>query len=93
MRNLLFALSLALTSLAQAHSWYPTECCSGEDCHEADSVTELPDGNSKVQVGSDIVIVPRTLKRRMSPDGHYHVCYHKWSDSTVVPCFFEPGQA
>jgi hypothetical protein len=88
-----FAATLALILPVQAHSWYPVECCSGQDCHETDLVTELPDGTAKVQVGSDIVIVPRSLKRRSSPDGHYHLCYRKWQDSTVVHCFFQPAQA
>jgi hypothetical protein len=89
----LFAATLVLAVPAYAHSWYPPECCSGQDCREADMVTELPDGSAKVQVGTDTVVVPRSLKRRMSPDGHYHLCYRKWIDSTVVHCFFEPGQA
>jgi hypothetical protein len=88
----LIAVTLLSVLPALAHSWYPTECCSGQDCREADSVTELPDGSAKVQVGNDIIIVPRSLKRRQSPDGHYHLCYRKWTDSTVVHCFFEPAQ-
>jgi hypothetical protein len=92
LKIVLFAATLALAVPAHAHSWYPPECCSGQDCREADMVTELPDGSAKVQVGTDTVVVPRSLKRRMSPDGHYHLCYRKWIDSTVVHCFFEPGQ-
>jgi hypothetical protein len=93
LKILLFAITLVPVLPAQAHSWYPAECCSGQDCREADMVTELPDGSAKVQVGNDTVVVPRSLKRRISPDGHYHLCYRKWTDSTIVHCFFEPAQA
>jgi hypothetical protein len=93
MKIMLFAATVASILPVQAHSWYPMECCSGQDCHEADMVTEMPDGSAKVQVGNDTILVPRSLKRRTSPDAHYHLCYHKWSDSTVVHCFFEPAQA
>jgi hypothetical protein len=92
LKILLIAATLAAALPAEAHSWYPMECCSGQDCREADTVTELPDGSAKVQAGDDTIVVPRSLKRRMSPDGHYHLCYRKWRDSTVVHCFFEPGQ-
>lgn len=78
---------------AKAHSWYPPECCSGQDCHEADAVTELPDGSARVQVGNDTLVVPPSLKRRQSRDGHYHLCYRKWRDGTIIHCFFEPAQA
>jgi hypothetical protein len=93
LKIILFVVTLVFVPPAQAHSWYPLECCSGQDCYEADFVTEMPDGSAKVQVGQDTVVVPRSLKRRTSPDGHYHLCYRKWSDSTVVRCFFEPAQA
>jgi hypothetical protein len=93
LKFVLLATTIATILPAQAHSWYPMECCSGQDCHEADRVTELPDGSANVQVGSETIVVPRSLKRRASPDGHYHLCYRKWSDSTVVRCFFEPAQA
>jgi hypothetical protein len=87
---------------AHAHSWYPMECCAGTDCHETDMVRELPDGGAQVQVGRDTILVPRSLKRRTSPDQHYHLCYSKWdggtdgtagTKGTFVYCFFEPAQA
>jgi hypothetical protein len=53
----------------------------------------MPDGSAKVQVGTDTIIVPRSQKRRQSPDGHYHLCYSKWQDSTVIHCFYEPAQS
>jgi hypothetical protein len=93
MRIAVLALAIGLIAPAAGHSWYPLECCSGEDCHETDSVTEMPDGSAQVQVGSDSIVVPRSLKRRKSPDEHYHVCYGKNRESYVVYCFFQPAQS
>jgi hypothetical protein len=56
-------------------------------------VREMPDGTAQVQVGSDTIVVPRSLKRRTSPDQHYHLCYNKTDAFTIVYCFFEPAQA
>ena len=78
---------------AHAHSWYPVECCAGTHCHETDRVRELPDGSAQVQVGNETIVVPRGLKRRTSPDEHYHLCYGQWDGVAVVYCFFEPAQA
>ena len=78
---------------AHGHSWYPKECCAETHCHVTDRVRELPDGSAEVQVGSETIVVYRWLKRRTSPDGHYHLCYSKWDKVPVVYCFFEPAQA
>jgi len=85
--------SIVPRNVRRAHSWYPMECCERTHCHEADMVRELPDGTAQVQVGSDTIVVHPWLKRRTSPDQHYHVCYTQWDEVTVVYCFFEPGQA
>jgi hypothetical protein len=96
-RNLEVNLRIALVAAAMgwtvpvyAHSWYPYECCFGKDCHEADTVTEMPDGSAQVAVGNEMITVPRSFKRRASPDFHYHLCYGKLPGKTVVYCFFEP---
>ncbi len=90
-KAILFAATIAWIVPAQAHSWYPKECCNEKDCHEVDNVTEMPDGSTQVRVGSDILSVPRTLKRRRSLDERYHVCYGKLNGTTSIYCFFQPG--
>jgi hypothetical protein len=87
----LLATALVWIAPAEAHSWYPRECCNDKDCHEADKVTKMPDGNVEVQVGSDILLVPSTMKRRRSQDQNFHVCYSKVNGAITVSCFFEPG--
>ncbi len=87
----LFAAAIAWIVPAHAHLWYPKECCNDKDCHEADNVTEMPDGSAQVRVGGDTMSVPRRLKRRKSLDEHYHVCYGKVNGAISVYCFFQPG--
>lgn len=89
----LFAAAAVWIAPAQAHSWYPYECCFNKDCHEADTVLEMPDGSAQVTVGNDMILVPRSFKRRMSPDFHYHLCYGRLPGQTVVYCFFEPASS
>ncbi len=93
MKLILFAAMVPFIGPAQAHSWYPMECCGGQDCHETDMVTEMPDGSARVQAGKDTMIVPRGFKRRPSQDAHYHVCYGELHGSIVIYCFFQPTQS
>jgi hypothetical protein len=79
---------------ACAHSWYPTECCSGKDCTVADGLIRTPAGDLEVIVGAARVFVPRTFAVRPSPDGHIHVCFTV--DETRIPipvCLFLPSGA
>ena len=93
MRIVLIAAITTLACPAYAHSWYPMECCAGKDCHEADAVTEMPDGSAQVLVGNQTILVPRSQKRRQSPDVHYHVCYGTYQQATFIYCFFQPAES
>ena len=84
-------VTIALIPPVLAHSWYPRECCNDKDCLPADSVKELPGGDAEVRVGNDVMIVPRSLKRRKSKDERFHVCYDRINGAVSVFCFFEPG--
>lgn len=79
---------LLLTSTAGAHSFYPQECCNGQDCS--------PIASSRVEISRDALggyIVDREWKVdqnhvRSSPDGQYHAC---WTSRFRGPvCFFAP---
>ena len=80
---ILFALTLA-----QAHDWYPPECCSGRDCFRinADELVETRNG--------DWLYVPRNIifprdKVRPSQDRHFHVCIGNSGYNDGVPlCAF-----
>jgi hypothetical protein len=64
---------LLLSSAAQAHDWYPIECCHMMDCAPVDSVDT---SNNQLVVKSKLgsVSVPATFPRRESKDHRMHVC-------------------
>jgi hypothetical protein len=71
-----------LISVSYAHSWYLTDCCTGDeaygDCHPVpcDSITEQTDGLH----WRDVVFTRGTL--RVSQDQYCHVCVQRWDDGT-----------
>lgn len=88
--TLTFVLVVQLSTSAQAHSWYPWECCSGNDCapvprEQVNEVTggwKLPDGR----------FIPYR-QARMSPDGLFHLCEQKWPKTIAdrkILCFYAP---
>lgn len=78
------ALVVAAGGSANAHEWYPWECCSGHDC---DAIT--PDRVKIVEGGYVIdgkFMVP-TKEARRSQDEHYHACFPQPEN---LRCFFAP---
>lgn len=77
-------LSLMLAVAARAHSWYPAECCSGEDCTPVDkSRVKVVEGGYAL----DGVVIPQAIVRK-SLDGEFHVCIPP--TTRVMRCFFAP---
>lgn len=79
---------------AQAHDWYPIECCADRDCAPADTVVLRDDGSYLVTArGLSAVIPPDYSKWRKSPDGRMHVCIRKLrSGAEYLVCAFRgPG--
>lgn len=64
-------------SPARAHSFYPWECCSSQDCwptgKDADAREPDPIGTDSGWLLQDGTIVPYAAARQ-SPDGRFHVC-------------------
>ncbi len=62
---------VVLMFLVWVHSWYPAECCGGQDCHpvSCESLVETEDG---VRWGE---LVFKGEQIRASQDGGCHVCY------------------
>jgi hypothetical protein len=86
-------------TLAQAHDWYPAECCNGNDCAPVESVGRLvPAGRGEPQwiVTSKhgTAKVPDNLSIRTSPDARMHACmvYDPFGDLVVI-CLFMPPQS
>ncbi|MBA9063877.1 hypothetical protein GGQ91_003278 [Methylobacterium fujisawaense] len=63
-----------------AHSWYPEECCSNEDCAPVDDAEIVPGG-----FRSHGYFIPEALARP-SKDASYHLCQYRGR----VICFFVP---
>jgi hypothetical protein len=88
---LLLVFWLLWSIRAQAHSWYPWECCSDRDCAPI-AVSETPierDGGFYLNDGRHISY----KEVKPSPDGLWHLCEEKWpervSDRKIL-CVWAP---
>ena len=73
-------LFLLLTTVpATSHSWYPLDCCGGDDCHpvECHELTILDGPRVLYRAHAKVVIEFPPVTVRSSPDGSCHVCYQK----------------
>ena len=73
---LLLTCCLVLPTGAEAHSWYPWECCSDNDCAPI-TIAETPvekDGGFYLIDGRHISY----QEVKPSPDGAWHLCEQKW---------------
>jgi hypothetical protein len=83
---------------AHAHSWYPRECCSGQDCKPADGLEIDARGGKVVVVGHHRIRIPSGFPVRSSPDTRIHICYRhvSWPEEgafTMPFCVFLPSQS
>lgn len=80
------AIALAIMVYpVRAHSWYPAECCSGQDCE--------PISEARVRaVEGGYLIDGRFFiehaRSRPAQDGRYHACF--WPHPDKLHCFFRP---
>ena len=98
---LICALSLMIGGAppADAHSWYPKECCSNVDCVAADEIATDERGGKIVVVGHTRIPIPDGFTARSSPDGRIHVCFltvvgEQYGGPDYLPlCLFLPAQS
>jgi hypothetical protein len=84
-------VGIGAAHVANAHSWYPKECCSNDDCMPADGISRDARGDTIVIVGRRRIWVPRGLVKRPSPDNRIHVCFGVDESNTLVAvCLFMP---
>lgn len=81
---------LVSCSTATAHSWYPSDCCSGKDCIPVgcEGFMSLPNGNLAYH---DLEFSPDKL--RASPNEDCHICVAIPEDTKYPPyviCAFKP---
>jgi hypothetical protein len=82
---------------ANAHDWYPSECCHHEDCVPVDSVVRLTPtrfgATPQLIVTSKhgITLVPEGFPVRESKDGRMHICARAdpYGDKGLM-CLFVP---
>lgn len=79
------AIGIAALTRAQAHSFYPWECCHDEDCWQMGAGGREPDPEFTRDGWrlSDGTIVPFSAARP-SPDGRFHVCRQGGAASGAV---------
>ena len=90
-------LVLGLTfAFAQAHSWYPPECCHDVDCAPVESISKVQpeDGSAPLlRVTSSVgtVVIPAGFPARPSKDHRMHICvsYDEFGGRALL-CWFMP---
>lgn len=101
MRRLWLAVVLLglVSPPAQAHEWYPWDCCHGKDCAPVDRIEYLKSGGMRLHATINgeraVVEVPRGFLLLPSQDGRAHVCaYRLWEGGKpgyAPRCVFLPG--
>lgn len=92
---LLSAGAIAMWSLCgpvRAHDWYPNDCCSGQDCMQADRIELEGESGLQVWVGRLRIRFPSNFPARLSPDGRVHVCFFEddYKGLVIPRCLFLP---
>lgn len=102
MRKIVFGSFVVLVTVAglspswcSAHSWYPKECCSDQDCMPADRIETDAHGDLRVIVGPLRIWVPRGFAIRPSLDRRIHICFREEKDPNfLMPlCLFLPAES
>ena len=89
------ALALSATT-AIAHSWYPWDCCSDNDCAPVQAASYLTQASSSspvliVKTIHGVVAVPADFPQKESKDGQMHACMRKEPDGSMkLLCLFMP---
>jgi len=81
---------------ANAHDWYPIECCSGTDCAPVEGIARhVPTGGGIPQMvvtsKHGTAIIPQDFRAGESKDQRMHVCMRQSEIGTWdVMCLFFP---
>ena len=93
--GILLGLMVVFVRAAEAHDWYPPNCCSGHDCFPI----EIEDETSALTPiqGGYIVNASRTAvtgtQIRQSQDGRFHLCTKTGLIDGPPVCLFEPPKS
>jgi len=82
---------------ADAHDWYPVECCHRMDCAPVDKVEVLTPASANapptmvITTEHGSVVVPPDFPRRESHDNRMHACIRQGATGRMhLLCFFLP---
>jgi hypothetical protein len=83
---------------AQAHDWYPKECCHDHDCAPVESIARTSSLAAAAELPSTVVttrhgtaVLPPNLPRRESKDNRMHACMNPGPMGRMqVICIFTP---
>lgn len=94
MRKLILAGLIGFISLpAEAHDWYPRECCGGWDCAPAERVVSTS-GGLWVTTKHGTAFFDAAFATRESKDGRIHACMRPEGGGKFTPlCLFIPPQS
>src|SRR5262245_43060414 len=92
------AVACAMFAPAQAHDWYPKECCHDNDCAPVESVARTSSLAASSELPSTVVttkhgtaVLPPNLPRRESKDNRMHACMNPGPMGKMqLICIFTP---
>lgn len=71
-------VAIAFIHPAKSHSFYDPECCSGKDCAPVTLMQKHPEGDIMTSEHGTVLVRPNSeFKRKVSPDGGFHVCMRR----------------
>ena len=90
-KSALLLVALLISGAAEAHSWYPKECCHDHDCQPVPCAELVATRHGLMWRGVDIFNEPQI---KASPDQTCHVCV-VGQQSSIIPyylplCVFVP---
>jgi hypothetical protein len=90
LRYTVLALLLSIGP-ANAHDWYPRECCHEMDCAPVEHVEMVPaEGVTRVRTVHGSATIPASFPRRESKDHRMHVCMRPSVNGMKLLCVFMP---
>jgi hypothetical protein len=92
------AIACAFFTPAQAHDWYPKECCHDHDCAPVESIARTSSLAAAAELPSTVVttrhgtaVLPPNLPRRESKDNRMHACMNPGPMGKMqLICIFTP---
>lgn len=91
-------ISFLISASANAHVWYPNDCCNDRDCAVITSMTEMPNGNLRIETEHGFAFAPRGFQPKSSLDEYAHACLRQIGPDEehmgwMLICLFLPGIA